>query len=146
MPSVDAELRAMKDKLRSVGLRATGPRIAVLTLLREAKSAVTHGDLAEKLAVRGIDRATVYRNLVDLTEAGLARRSDMGDHVWRFELVSARGAHADVTHAHFLCSGCGVVACLPDDAVTIAGARGLPRSVKRKQIQIEVRGLCDQCA
>jgi len=136
----------MKEKLRSVGLRATGPRIAVLTLLREAKSAVTHGDLAEKLAERGIDRATVYRNLVDLTEAGLARRSDMGDHVWRFELVGLRDAHEDVAHAHFLCSGCGVVACLPDDAVTIAGARGLPRAVKRKQIQIEVRGLCDACA
>ena len=143
---VDDGLRAMRETLRRVGLRATGPRIAVLSLLTGAKSAVTHGELAENLAARGIDRATVYRNLVDLTEAGLARRSDMGDHVWRFELLAGREEHEDVAHAHFLCSGCGVVACLPDDAVTIATARGLPRAVKRKQIQIEVRGLCDACA
>lgn len=139
------DVHALKVLLRGVGLRATGPRVAVLRVLAGTKGAVTHGELAEKLSSRGVDRATVYRNLVDLTGAGLARRSDMGDHVWRFELISDRKEHLDEVHAHFLCSGCGTVACLPDTAVTIAPSRGTPRSLRKKAVQIEVRGLCDAC-
>ena len=143
--SVKEELRVLRETLRKAGLRATHPRVAVLDQLARAKAAVSHGDLSEKLAARGIDRATVYRNLTDLVGAGLVRRSDMGDHVWRFELVTRRDEHEDAVHAHFLCSGCGVVACLPDDAISIARPRRLPVAMQRREVQIEVRGLCDAC-
>jgi len=39
-----------------------------------------------ELQAEGWDRATLYRNLVDMTDAGLLRRVDLGDHVWRYEL------------------------------------------------------------
>ena len=43
--------------------------------------------------------------LLGLTEAGLARRADLGDHVWRFEAIDPN--HVDDGHPHFVCSVCG---------------------------------------
>src|SRR5438067_7954895 len=77
----------LTDQLHAVGLRRTAPRVAVLDLLARAGGPLSHGEVAAELAERGFDRATVYRNLLDLTDVELVRRTDPGDHVWRFELV-----------------------------------------------------------
>jgi Fur family transcriptional regulator, ferric uptake regulator len=132
-----------RELIRTKGLRATAPRIAVYDHLSRLATPVSHGDIAAELAGEGWDRATVYRNLIDLTEAGLVRRSDLGDHVWRFELV--RGRHAASGHPHFMCESCGDVQCLPDHAVEIKASRGAPRALRRKGIQIQLKGRCDRC-
>lgn len=138
----------LKTRLRDAGLRATASRIAVLECMIAAHGPLTHADVCEKLADAGFDRATVYRNLADLTDAGLMRRSDLGDHLWRFEL-KAEGAHedhaADEIHPHFVCTECGNVACLPDGAVTIAAVKGSPRALKAGKVDIQVRGACNDC-
>jgi Fur family ferric uptake transcriptional regulator len=121
----------------------------VLEKLEAAAAPVSHGDIAEQLAPAGYDRATVYRNLIDLVEAGLVTRADLGDHVWRFELVRGqadRGRPHAVEHAHFLCVACGGVACLPQDAVRILRVRGLPRAVGRRAVEVQLKGRCDACA
>lgn len=91
------------------------------------------------LAEGGWDRATLYRNLVDMTEAGLLRRVDHGDHVWRFELVESEH---DGSHPHFLCTACGEILCLPEIEVPTSG---LPRSIAGGEVVIQLRGLCDDC-
>jgi Fur family transcriptional regulator, ferric uptake regulator len=130
----------LRTSVRELGLRATPSRIAVLGLLRTSKVAMSHAEVADKLEGQGWDRATIYRNLTDLAESGLLRRTDVGDHVWRFE--PADGAHSATAHPHFLCIECGDVSCLPD--MEISG-RKAPRSVKSKAVEIHVRGLCDAC-
>jgi len=137
------ELRAL---VRGKGLRATAPRLAVLRALFATKSAVSHGDLAEQLAPEGWDRATIYRNLIDLTEAGLVRRTDIGDHVWRFELRGDEAAHGGAEHPHFMCNRCGEVSCLPDEIVQVKPSRGVPRALRKKDVEIQIRGTCDRCA
>ncbi len=140
-PAAD-ELRGL---LRAAGLRATPPRMAVLRHLVVSRAALAHGEVAARLAAE-YDRATVYRNLMDLTSAGLARRSDMGDHVWRFEWVG-RGRHAEGVHPHFICGGCGTVTCLPEGAVSVRVPASAPRALRRKRgVQVQLRGLCDACA
>jgi Fur family transcriptional regulator, ferric uptake regulator len=141
-PTID-ELREL---LRRKGLRATAPRIAVLRKLLSQKSAKSHGDLSTELGPEGWDRATIYRNLIDLTEAGLARRTDVGDHVWRFEFVREGELHDTSAHPHFICNACGDVACLPEEVVEVKAARGLPRAMKKKGMEIQIRGICDKCA
>lgn len=141
----DVSLADLRTQLRGAGLRATTARLAVLRHLIEHGAPVTHGDVAERLGVQGIDRATVYRNLMDLTEAGLARRTDVGDHVWRFELLAGGRAHAESEHPHFICSQCGVVECLPGDAVQVKPVRGLSKAARRRGVQIQVRGVCSSC-
>jgi Fur family ferric uptake transcriptional regulator len=103
--------------------------------------------VCERLADAGFDRATVYRNLADLTDAGLLRRSDLGDHLWRFELKTEgdHHAHADEVHPHFVCTECGSVACLPDGAVTLQSVKGAPRALRAGQVEIQVRGACNDC-
>ncbi len=128
--------------LRSAGLRVTASRSAVLALLRQWARPATHADVVEALEGRGWDRATLYRNLTDLTEAGLLSRHDLGDHLWRFEL--AQGSAHNGAHPHFVCTACGDVACLP--AVSLpSGPGGLPQAVVRGLVEISVRGRCDRC-
>lgn len=138
----------LKARLREAGLRATASRSAVLECMTAAQGPLTHADVCERLAESGFDRATVYRNLADLTDSGLLRRSDLGDHLWRFELskpADAHDEHASEVHPHFVCTECGAVACLPDGAVTVAAVRGAPRSLKLGKVDIQVRGACNDC-
>lgn len=130
--------------LRAAGLRATGARVAVLEVLLESKSPLSHAEVDEKVGVHGIDRATSYRNLIDLADSGLVRRSDHGDHIWRFEWVGASGPHDVAEHAHFVCSSCGTVSCLPTGAIAVIAVRGAPRSM-RSRVEVQVRGVCDAC-
>jgi Fur family ferric uptake transcriptional regulator len=132
--------------LRDAGLRRTAPRIAVLERLEQAVAPLSHAEVVDELGTSGFDRATLYRNLVDLVEAGMVTRTDVGDHVWRFELVRGdRSPHA-AEHPHFLCVDCGDVSCLPGDAVTIAPARGVPRAVSKHKVEVQIKGRCDACA
>lgn len=140
-PSLD-ELRAL---LRGRGLRATAPRLSVLRSLRGRTTPVSHGDLAEQLAPEGWDRATIYRNLLDLTEVGLVRRTDVGDHVWRFELRADGEGHEGAEHPHFMCNRCGEVVCLPDGIVEVKAMRGVPQALRKKAVEIQFKGCCDRC-
>lgn len=138
--SVDELRSALHDK----GLRATPSRLAVLDVLRASDTAMSHGDVADRLAGQTWDRATIYRNLTDLAEAGLVRRTDVGDHVWRFEAVS--DAHEAAAHPHFVCTECGTVECLPEIELAVRTGRKPPRAVKQRQVEVQVRGLCDSCS
>jgi Fur family ferric uptake transcriptional regulator len=112
--------------------------------LGEATGPVSHGDLVETLMSAGFDRATLYRNLMDLTEAGLVTRSDLGDHVWRFELRSSGNDHA-VEHPHFVCVECGSVSCLPGVNVRVRTTPEAPRSLTRRGFEVQLKGRCDAC-
>src|SRR5260221_3887180 len=96
-------LDELRTAVRGKGMRATPSRLAVLELLRSSDTPMSHGDVADRLASQAWDRATIYRNLTDLAEAGLVRRTDVGDHVWRFRAVS--GQHAAAAPTHFLWNG-----------------------------------------
>jgi Fur family ferric uptake transcriptional regulator len=135
----------LKATLRDAGLRSTAPRLAVLDFLHRASSPASHGELHERLAASGFDRATLYRNLMDLAEVGIVSRTDLGDHVWRFELRRENGAHA-AEHPHFVCTDCGGVSCLPGVAVRISTARGAPKALGRKDLRIQLSGRCDSCS
>ncbi len=136
-------LDELRDAVRGRGLRATPSRIAVLELLRTTDSPMSHADAADRLASQSWDRATIYRNLTDLAEAGLVRRTDVGDHVWRFEAL-APGDDPKISHAHFVCTECGTIECLPELELSMKRAKA-PRAVKQRQVEVHVRGLCDSC-
>jgi len=138
------ERESFAAQVRHAGLRVTSSRIAVLGALREAATPQSHADVAAKLAHLGVDRTTVYRNLIDLAEAGVLRRSDVG-HTWRFEFASRDDAHEAKQHPHFVCTDCGKVACLPAGAVSLKAVRGAPAALKRGNLEIQLRGLCDAC-
>lgn len=154
-PSSDPYAKA-RETIRAAGLRCTPARIAVLQRLAESPGPATHAEIAAELAGgargSGFDKATVYRNLVELTEAGIVSRIEVGDHVWRFELRSraADGAPGD-EHAHFVCTECGSVACLDDLDVKLSPreqpAKKPGRSGRRVGTvsQVLLKGRCEDC-
>ena len=132
----------LRQTIREAGLRATPARVATLELLHRAASPLTHADVAEHLAERGIDKATAYRNLNDMTDAGLLRRTELGDHVWRFEPIG-EGAHEQADHPHFVCVNCGSVSCLNEIKLT---KKSLSTSKQFGEItEILLRGHCKNC-
>jgi Fur family ferric uptake transcriptional regulator len=113
--------------------------MVILRELAKLRIPTSHPQLTERLAGSGIDRATIYRNLLSLTEAGLLVKTQLGDNVWRFELPSMRSTEHG-THPHFVCTDCGVVACLPEGAVALRG-----EAVRNQVAEVQLRGRCAAC-
>lgn len=145
----------LRSRIRGAGLRSTPARLAVLQALEQRSTPVTHADLAGELVPQGFDKATVYRNLIDLTDAGLLSRTELGDHVWRFELRRETDEHSG-DHPHFLCLDCGEVSCLSDVDVRIApvqGKKGAGRNSGQTKAgprigrvtEVLLKGHCDRC-
>lgn len=153
-PGIDA-VRAV---VRDAGLRCTAARLAVLEHLLKARGPKTHAEVATALADRGFDRATIYRNLTELTEARLVSRMELGDHVWRFEIRRPHAGHGTQDeHPHFVCTTCGEVSCLEGVDVAItpkpsrarrAGGGPATRSAAGAIGSVQevlLKGQCSQC-
>jgi Fur family ferric uptake transcriptional regulator len=135
-PLREDDLRAM---LTERGIRVTGQRLVILRELAKLRTPTSHPELTERISGSGLDRATIYRNLLSMTEAGLLIKTQLGDNVWRFELPqTASVTHG--THPHFVCSDCGTVACLPTSSVAL---RGL--AVRNQVAEVQLRGRCTEC-
>jgi len=159
--SAPASSDDLKARIRAAGLRCTAARLAVLQHMLSAAGPETHADVSTALADHGFDRATIYRNLMELTEAKLVTRVDLGDHVWRFEMRRHHGGdgHAE-DHPHFVCTSCGEVSCLDDVSVAITPRPGAARSAakagRRKSpagrrsglpavTEVLLKGTCENC-
>ena len=126
--------------LQEAGLRATGTRLAVYEALDAAQQPMSHKDAVELLP--SFDRVSVFRSLGALTEAGLVRRLELGDHTFRFELIRATSEHQ---HAHFTCTACGDVTCLDDVAITINGPPNARLERLVREAEVQLRGVCGDC-
>lgn len=91
-----------RERLRDAGLRATGPRLAVLRWLsghpHSTAEAVTS---AVRDELGSVSTQAVYDVLHACTSAGLLRRIEPAGHPARFETRSADNHH------HLVCRGCG---------------------------------------
>ncbi len=136
-----------RELLKAAGLRVTSSRVEVIAVLRSADTPLSHADVAARVDRLGLDRTTVYRNLMDLAEAGIVRRSEVG-HIFRFELAAGtHNAHGSEQHPHFVCKNCGKVSCLPSGSISVRATRGAPSALRKSaELEIQVRGQCDACA
>ncbi len=145
-------LDSIRAQIRAVGLRSTMARLSVMQELMTATSPLTHAQVADRLAAKEFDRATIYRNLVELSEAGLVNRIELGDHVWRFELRRADNDSAETSmglspgHPHFVCVDCGEVSCLPTGSVSIKHAGGAKPELISDVTEVLLKGHCGNCA
>jgi Fur family transcriptional regulator, ferric uptake regulator len=138
------EIVELKALLRKSGLRSTSARLAVLQHLQRARTPISHAELAKDLVPTGLDRATVYRNLMDLAESGLVARAELGDHVWRYE-IKREGHDHNAEHPHFVCIDCGEVTCLTDVDVAISPAPGSKKSTIAGLTEVLLKGHCGKC-
>jgi Fur family transcriptional regulator, ferric uptake regulator len=121
------------------GFRVTGQRMQVLRELAKLRTPISHAELAERLTDTPLDRVTIYRNLLSLTEAGVLVRTQLGDGVWRYELPQTPTAEHG-KHPHFVCTDCGDIACLPANTVSIRGV-----AARNQVAEVQLRGRCSAC-
>ena len=128
--------------LRENGLRVTAPRLAVLGILLKAKSPMSHTEVLDTLGDTAWDQATVYRNLVKLTEAGVTVVASRADGIARYGLNGPKNdGHR---HPHFVCEDCGQVTCLPPiETPQIKSNSRWAASVEAAMVQL--RGECPDC-
>ncbi|HZR39530.1 MAG TPA: transcriptional repressor [Ktedonobacteraceae bacterium] len=121
-------------------MKATQPRLLILSLLQELGGHRTIDELVRGLKVRGtpLPRATVYNVISTLVRRGLVMLADAGPGAALYEI--------NLTwHHHFVCIECGTVVDIP----CVKGEKPclLPDWVPGvvEETQIIFRGRCTQC-
>ena len=137
------KLSAVTGRLRGQSRKITGPREAILEILRKHPHPLTNRKIFAAMPKGRCDLATIYRAMHLLEEMGMVKRFDFGDGAARFELV---GDGDDGHHHHLVCTRCAEVVeigeCFPREIETrIAAANGFA-SVTHK---LEFFGLCPEC-
>lgn len=128
--------------LSESALRVTPPRLAVLGVLAAAQRPLSHTEVLRRLGDVRWDPATIYRNLVRLSGAGIAHVVSRADGIDRY--VLAKNHSDDHKHAHFICDSCGQIACLPAELTASMSVTG-PWAASVQQAMIQLRGECPEC-
>lgn len=76
------------SRLKSAGLRVTGPRRAILAALIGRGGALSIGELRSEIGRTRCDLVTLYRCLAAFVEIGLVRRTFFPDRVCRYAIES----------------------------------------------------------
>jgi Fur family ferric uptake transcriptional regulator len=136
-------MSALTGRLRREARKVTGPRAAILEILRRHPHPLTNKEIFAALPKGECDLATIYRAMQMLEKLGMVKRFDFGDGAARFELV-AEGD--DGHHHHLICTRCAAVVeiqeCFPPEIETeIARAHGFNAVTHR----LEFFGICPAC-
>ncbi len=102
----NVSLPELGERLRRKSLKLTGPRQAILAVLRENLRPLSNQQIHATLAPGQCDLATVYRSMRLLEAAGIVQRFDLGDGLARYELL---GDDGDGHHHHLVCQRCANV-------------------------------------
>lgn len=135
------------EELKSMGLKATAPRLKILEIFQKAQTekGVRHlsaEDVYRMLLEEKIDvgLATVYRVLTQFEAAGILARHHFGDDRATYELDD--GAH----HDHIVCTRCGRVEEFIDNEIEkrqkqIAAKMGF----ELESHSLALYGICSDC-
>lgn len=131
---------AIKQLLKTHGLKATPARISVLNALQTSKHPLRIEDVHDQMAATA-DPATVYRIINALVTAGLVQQVDFGEQSAYFEPTDR--AH----HHHLVCTRCGLIADIDYcptrlEQNVLAQAAGFARIERHS---LEVFGVCKKC-
>lgn len=142
-PHSHATLPELADRLRRRSRKATGPRQAILEILRRHANPLSARQIFAALPKGGCDLATVYRSMHLLEGMAMVKRFDLGDGVARFELlVEGDDGH----HHHLVCTQCaGIVEiedCFLHELENQVAARNGFKAVTHK---LEFFGICPTC-
>ncbi|MCL2283944.1 MAG: transcriptional repressor [Fibromonadales bacterium] len=136
-------IKIYKDFLKSKGLLYTQPREIVL---KEAFSANWHfsaDELTSQMHKNGINisRATVYRTLASMKEAGILNSVDFGHGHIHYEAPKTKKHHE-----HISCEKCGTVCEIEVENLTktINSAAAKTR-FKNIKYNIRISGICEKC-
>ena len=88
-PRQRQKLSALTGRLRGQSRKITGPRAAVLEILRRHPHPLTNREIFTAMPKGRCDLATIYRAMHLLEEMGMVKRFDFGDGAARLSLSAS---------------------------------------------------------
>lgn len=132
----------LQEQLRGQSHKLTGPRLAILELMRQHPHPMTNKEIHQALPNGCCDLATIYRSLHMLAKTGLVKRFDFGDGIARFELVTQEREH----HHHLVCTECHKVLEIEECFADLMEQEMVRRhGFKTISHKLEFFGICPEC-
>jgi len=131
------------DDLRPAGGKRSSKRELILNVFLRQEGHLSADDLVDLIRREDqrISRATVYRTLQWMVEAGIARKVDFGEGRFRFE-----HSYRHPRHFHLICKVCNRSSeFLSSDIEVLIEEIAAARSFSAHQSVLQIYGTCEQC-
>ncbi len=141
-PPPTPSVEEIKIIIRNLHLRVTPSRIALIQLLRQALKPQSIDEIAKQLGDVGMDRATIYRNLIMLQGNNLVRQVDLHREHSCYEWNN----HND--HHHLVCTKCRKIQDFHGcdfKQIEKNALKQAPEFSKITEHSFELFGICKEC-
>jgi Fur family transcriptional regulator, ferric uptake regulator len=134
---------AYVDSLRPAGSKRSSKRDFIVDVFLRQDGHISADDLVETIRREDarISRATVYRTLQWMVEAGIARKVDFGEGRFRYE-----HSYRHPRHFHLICKSCSSSAeFLSSDIEALIEEVAAARGFAPRQSVVQIYGTCEAC-
>ena len=134
---------AYLERLRPAGGKRSIKRDLIVNVFLRQEGHLSADDLVEIMRwdEYNISRATVYRTLQWMVEAGIARKVDFGEGRFRFE-----HSYRHPRHFHLICKTCNQSSeFLSSDIEALVEEVASARSFSARQSVLQIYGTCEEC-
>ena len=134
---------AALETLRPAGGKRSSKREFILNVFLRHEGHLSAEDLVDLIRREDarISRATVYRTLQWMVEAGIARKVDFGEGRFRFE-----HSYRHPRHFHLICKACSrSFEFLSSDIEALIEEVAAARSFTARQSVLQIYGTCEEC-
>jgi Fur family ferric uptake transcriptional regulator len=147
------EPAAYLDSLRPAGSKRSSKRDLIVNVFLRQEGHITADDLFDLIrreesstadsgaASSRMSRATVYRTLQWMVDAGIARKVDFGEGRFRFE-----HSYRHPRHFHLICKTCNrSFEFLSSDIESLLEEVAAARNFTARQSVLQIHGTCESC-
>ena len=134
---------AYVERLRPPGGKRSSKRDLIVSAFLHQDGHLSADDLVDLMRQddHKISRATVYRTLQWMVDAGIARKVDFGEGRFRFE-----HAYRHPRHFHLICKSCNRSSeFLSSDIEVLLEEITLARGFEARQSVLQIYGTCEDC-
>jgi Fur family ferric uptake transcriptional regulator len=131
------------ESLRPAGGKRSGKRDLIVNAFLRQEGHLSADDLVELIRREDqkISRATVYRTIQWMVEAGIARKVDFGEGRFRFE-----HSYRHPRHFHLICKSCNrSYEFLSSDVEALIEEVAAARNFAARQSVLQIYGTCEAC-
>jgi Fur family transcriptional regulator, ferric uptake regulator len=134
---------AFVESLRPAGSKRSGKRDFIVNVFLRQEGHLTADNLVALIRREDqrISRATIYRTLQWMVEAGIARKVDFGEGRFRFE-----HSYRHPRHFHLICKTCNrSFEFLSSDIEALIEEVAAARNFTPRQSVLQIHGTCEAC-
>jgi Fur family transcriptional regulator, ferric uptake regulator len=131
------------ERLRPAGTKRSSKRDLIINVFLRQEGHLSADDLVSlsKREDQRISRATVYRTLQWMIDAGIARKVDFGEGRFRFE-----HSYRHPRHFHLICKDCNrSYEFLSSDIEALVEEVATARGFQARQSVVQIYGTCESC-